>query len=334
LAAALLCGCSETPTSHRDTGPPPKGDQGLTELGFADTGGGSEDSQTAVDAPASCKHPAVTKSCSDGWCTIPAGCFVMGSPATEKCRETCWETPCPLKETQHEVTLTRDFELAELEVTQKQFSVLMGYNPSWFGQCGETCPVETVTWHQAAAYCNALSKDKGLAQCYECTGASSTIDCKVATSYRDAKIYSCPGYRLPTDAEWEYAYRAGTATALFTGEISECQAADTSADSAGWYKANSGEKTHPVGGKQANAWGLRDMAGNVWEWCHDWHEPDLGSAPRTDPAGPSTGTYKVDRGGSCFSEARFLRAAFREATLPTFQDGNVGFRCARSLIKP
>ena len=235
-------------------------------------------------------------------------------------------------ETQHQVTLSGAYEIAGTETTQGHFLSLMGYNPSKFSTCGSTCPVENVSWHEAAAYCNALSTQKGHAACYSCSGAGKpTVICSVASSYSGAKIYACPGYRLPTEAEWERAYRAGSTTAFYAGGVTSCQGSDPTAGLMGWYSKNASNRPHPAGTRQANAWGLSDMAGNVWEWCHDWSAEDLGSAPATDPWGAPSGTGRVVRGGSWFSDARALRAAHRSLNPPTDRGHVIGLRCVRSV---
>jgi formylglycine-generating enzyme required for sulfatase activity len=140
----------------------------------------------------------------------------------------------------------------------------------------------------------------------------------------------CQGYRLPTEAEWEYAARAGTQTAFHTGGITDTVCNDPNLDAAGWYCGNSGDRTHRVGEKQANAWGLYDMHGNVFEWVQDWYaEYPAGAA--VDPVGPAAGVYRVTRGGPWGSNAQYARAADRNGYSPVNRGNYIGFRPARSL---
>ena len=296
-------------------------------------------------------HSPVVKDCkTDGtlgltFCTIPSGCFKMGSPKSDTCRYSDEPEQLP-------VTLTRTFEMQSTEVTQDQFYAVMKYKPWYFTSCGGTCPVEKVSWHEAAAYCNALSGKKTLTPCYtdkgsgtSCTGDSgcgtgevcSGGKCAkydIASQYTGSKtIHDCNGFRLPTEAEWEYAYRAGATTAYHSGAndlslCTSCSTKDPNADSIGWYCYNSGKKPHPVGKKTANKWGLYDMAGNVFEWCHDEYKSNLGATPLTDPV--FSGSSRVLRGGSWSHHPLGMRAAYRLCNTPTYRTYDLGFRCSRT----
>jgi formylglycine-generating enzyme required for sulfatase activity len=269
--------------------------------------------------------PGASPKCPGGWCKAPAGTFKMGSPGSEPCRE-----KGSGMETQHTVTLSKAFQISATEVTQAQFKALMSYNPSYFSTCGGSCPVEMVSWHEAATYTNALSVKHGLKTCYTCQGSGKDITCDVDSTYANGTIYTCPGYRLPTEAEWEYAYRADTQTAFYSGPVTYCHSDDPSVSKIGWYDLNSGLKPHPVGTRAANAWGLRDMAGNVFEWVHDRFQWDLGGSASFNPVGKSSEALRVLRGGSWFSFARVLRAAYRGHKTPKGRYYHLGFRVVRS----
>jgi formylglycine-generating enzyme required for sulfatase activity len=278
------------------------------------------------------------------WQTNPAGKFLEGSPTTEKCRSGV--------ESQRAVTLTNKFEIQTTEVTQAQFRSAMGYNPSHFRGCGNNCPVESVNWHEAAAYCNALSKRAGKSSCYTCSGSGKKVTCVDSAAYKGKSIYACPGYRLPTEAEWEYAYRAGTKTAYYSGNSASgtpCVGCykDPVVDKIGWFIANSRVSypgcykpgsclpcrgPRPVGQKQPNAFKLYDMAGNLTEWCHDI-DGGIGSTAVTDPWGSSKGSFRVMKGGGFNDDARLLRAARRNALPSDARFHNVGLRCVRT-VKP
>ena len=282
-----------------------------------------------------CTPPKASASCVEdtlghSWCRIPAGCFMMGSPSTEKCRDNA-------SEDYHKVTLTRSYEVSATETTQGQFQQQLGRNPAHWGpngtgaSCGASCPVESVTWDEAAYYCNALSAAKGLPPCYACTGPVTSPACVTGTTFKTNKIYRCGGFRLPTDAEWEHAYRAGKSTALHSGgAVPVCNnVANADAHKIAWYYSNSGQKTHPVGTKTANGWGLRDMSGNVAEWCQDGWSASLGTVPDTDPA-TGSGGQRVMRGGAAGNSPDHIRAAMRLAKKQPVNTKSHGFRCART----
>jgi formylglycine-generating enzyme required for sulfatase activity len=262
-----------------------------------------------------------------GFVLIPAGRFRMGSPDSEPGREGD-EGPV------HEVTIRQPFFLKATEVTQGEWKALMGNNPSRFKNCGDSCPVENVSWWDAVAYCNAMSRKEGLEECYTLSGCSGTpgkdFECTGVTFVG----LSCTGYRLPTEAEWEYAARAGTTTSTYNGTIDAghlgCEHPNPVLDPIAWFCGNSKFQTHPVKQKSANAWGLYDMLGNVREWCWDWSD-SYPSGAVTDPRGPATVSFRVARGGSSDGVAWRVRAAARSGGSPGRRADNLGFRPARSI---
>ena len=234
---------------------------------------------------------------------IPEGVFRMGSREGE-----ANEQP------EHEVRVDA-FLMDRCEVTQRQFVDLMGRNPSHFEE--PECPVEQVAWAGAALYCNARSRKEGLEPCYdEETGACD---------------FSANGYRLPTEAEWEYACRAGSAGRYSFGEDAR------SLTGYGWFEGNAGGRSRPVGQRQPNAWSLRDMHGNVFEWCNDvYDEAYYAKSPTENPHGPedTPDARFVIRGGGWQSPPEACRSAYREGEDPGQVDAcisrdDVGFRCVR-----
>lgn len=326
LAAAVLLLAGSVACSSSSTAPDARGDidansADLQGHDLAAPDGGSPD-VADLGAPDSATAQL------QRWVKLLKGSYSMGSPNGEACVESSAEM-------MHQVTLTHDYEIQTTEVTQDQYKALLGESPSQHSACGGDCPVERVDWSNAAFYCNALSVQKGLSSCYACSGTAGASSCMTAAAYGGANIYSCPGYRLPTEAEWEVAYRAGTATPYYSGfndgtVCKSCTALDTNLSPIGWYCANSGGQPHPVGRKQKNSWGLWDLPGNVAEWCHDWAQ-NLGSGAVTDPWGAAMGLERVVRGGSYQDPAQRLRAADRNYLDPQTRQGTIGFRCVRSL---
>ena len=201
-------------------------------------------------------------------------------------------------ESQHEVVLSRGLFLAETECTQGQWEAVMGSNPSNFR--GKDRPVEQVSWEEAVEFCRKLT----------------------AKQRQEGVLPEGWEWRLPTESEWEYAARAGT-TGARHGEL----------DAIAWHGGNSGNETHAVKGKQANAWGLHDMIGNVWEWCGDWYG-DYPTGSVTDPTGPGWGSYRVFRGGSWHLDARYARSASRFTFVPgRRRNFFLGFRPALSPVR-
>ncbi len=254
-------------------------------------------STPAVAAPAArVARPA--PSAPAGFVLISPGTFTMGaSPGDSE----AFSDESPTRS----VTISRAFWLQATEVTQGEYQSLMGNNPSRFTSCGASCPVEQVSWEDAVRYANALSSKEGLTPCYDASGNFQGL--------------SCTGYRLPTEAEWEYAARAGT-TASRYGSLGQIA----------WTNSNSGSTTHAVRQLAPNAWGLYDMLGNVYEWTHDWYGSYSGGAER-DPTGPGSGSDRVYRGGSWDSEARGSRASSRGWDAPGLRGDDLGFRLARSV---
>jgi formylglycine-generating enzyme required for sulfatase activity len=239
--------------------------------------------------------PRITNSIGMKLVLIPKGKFTMGSPQSEESRRD--------DETQHEVTISKDYYLGVYEVTQAQYEKVVGKNPSLYqgaivGNENTDLPVENVSWDDAVEFCKKLSN--------------------LPEEKKAGRVY-----RLPTEAQWEYACRAGSKSAYSFGESSK------SLGDYAWFDGNSNNQTHPIGQKKANAWGLYDTHGNVWEWCSDWYG-DYPKGAVSDPVGPREGSYRVLRGGSWDGGAALCRSAGRDGYLPSYRLDYNGLRVALS----
>ena len=275
--------------------------------------------------------------CYEGICsqyvTIPAGDFTMGTPASEACRGS--------DEVEHQVSISHPFLMKATEVTQAEWiEVMEDANPAFFKNCGPDCPVEMVSWFDAVYYCNKLSQQEGLEPCYELLG--------------DGVIWTdgilCEGYRLATEAEWEWAARGGTSTPLYNGVLTECNCgADPVLNQIGWACGNSAVEyagcaaatdlggpecagTHPVALKAPNDYGLYDMAGNCYEWAWDWYGPYSTGGLVVDPMGPQEGVERVMRGGCWAHQNSNVRSGNRSDYDPSSTAAAVGFRPVRSIL--
>jgi formylglycine-generating enzyme required for sulfatase activity len=265
-----------------------------------------------IERPASAVQPATVpvnpQPTPNNMVRISGGTFTMGSPANEVNRDS--------DEVQHSVTVS-SFYMGKYEVTQKEYQEVMGTNPSQFK--GDNLPVEWIIWYEAIDYCNRLSQREGLSPAYDVNGTNVTWNS------------NANGYRLPTEAEWEYACRAGTTTPFSTGN----NITTSQANYNGNYPYNNNtkgtyrEKTTLVGSFSPNPWGLYDMHGNVYEWCWDWYRCYSSNA-QADPKGASSGPYRVIRGGGWRNYAQGLRSAGRVSFTPSIRDHGVGFRVARN----
>jgi formylglycine-generating enzyme required for sulfatase activity len=264
--------------------------------------------------PAEKRSTIVSNSAGMKFALVPAGSFLMGSPLDEEHRGAD-EAP------RHPVSITRPFYLGVFPVTQGEFRQFTGDNPSRFTAKeggGPHHPVEQVTWHEAVAFCEKLSRSS---------------DGKLSLP-GEAGV-RCPAYRLPTEAEWEYACRDGTGGAFHCGDSLSSERANFDGNHP-YGKAGRGphlERTSRVGAYAANSWGLCDLHGNVWEWCQDWYVADYYAAsPEVDPPGPVRGSQRVLRGGCWNNSGHLCRSARRNKYAPDFRSDTIGFRVVVELI--
>ena len=236
---------------------------------------------------------------------IPAGPFSLGNTSSY---EGEYDEKPPVT-----IIISKPFYISKYEITQQQYKAVMGNNPSEFK--GDNLPVEQVSWYDALNFCNALSQSEGLTPCYTINGTKVTSD------------FEANGYRLPTEAEWEYAAKAGTKTDFYSGKLtySGNSPIDPNLDKIAWYSANSSNATHPVGQKAPNAFGLYDMSGNVWEWCWDRYA-EYPSKETKDYQGPEIGTYRVYRGGGWRNLAWYCRSTNRDRNYLDDKNNSLGFR--------
>jgi formylglycine-generating enzyme required for sulfatase activity len=260
---------------------------------------------------------------------IPAGEFQMG-----------FETGAPYERPRHKVQITKPYYLGVYEVTQEEFKKVTGRSPSVFSPTGfaklveglntQRFPVENITWFDAVDFCNRLSEKEKLASFYELSDVKMEGKAIKGASVR---ILGGEGYRLPTEAEWEFACRGGTETEYFFGNT--CDGSQANVDGSNPFGVEAAgpylKRTTTVGSYPGNAFGLFDMHGNVWEWCQDWYGADYYSkTPVVDPQGPPTGTERVDRGSGSINTASDARSTIRSHRDPSTRILRVGFRVARS----
>jgi formylglycine-generating enzyme required for sulfatase activity len=213
---------------------------------------------------------------------VKGGCFDMGDTSGEGIDS---EKPV------HEVCVN-SFHIGKYEVTQGQWKAITGANPSHFSSCGDTCPVENVSWNDVEEFIKKLNSKTG------------------------------KSYRLPTEAEWEYAARSSGKKEKYAGTDS-----GSDLNNYAWYDFNAANKTRPVGQKQPNGLGIYDMSGNVWEWVSDWYSGTYyQNSPRNNPTGPASGGTRICRGGSWDSVPKLVRTTYRRNLAPAYRDGRRGFR--------
>ena len=270
---------------------------------------GAEEAPAAADAPLDPRPPYPLHDPLIELMALPGGTFWMGSDKTLDPQAYDDERP------RRQVNLA-PFAIAITPISRGLYRSVMKTLPRVAGRTRTTtCPANNLTWKDAVGFCNALSEQSGLRPCYREADGGWKCD------------WDADGYRLPTEAEWEYACRAGTETPWFWGGD------EKDAGRHAWFSGNSDGKPHAVGEKAANPWGLHDMAGNVWEWCWDWYAETYDPKDLDNPRGPARGAWRVLRGGSFLDGPRDLRSAVRFRVEPGARDGDVGFRCVRGSVR-
>ena len=285
---AVMVGCEkkETESSEKESESQAKAEELISE----------KESESKDKSEESLKNPGLE------FVFVKGGTFEMGDTFGDG-----FDNEQPV----HSVKVS-SFYIGKYEVTQREWKEVMGSNPSRFK--GDNLPVDWVSWYDVVKFCNKKSEREGLTSCY--SGSGSNVSCN----------FSANGYRLPTEAEWEYAARGGSKSSGYK------YSGSNDADEVAWYDGNSGSKTHQLGSKRSNELGLYDMSGNLWEWCWDWYDDDYyRNSPSSNPKGPSSGIGRVLRGGSWAHDMWTMRCALRIMIRPTGSVNEGSFRYARTF---